>query len=167
MKNLLKCFSCSKILLMMKLMTKVKLKNYVPFFFVCLTVRKFNLNLFFGLMLLSHGIKWKEEMQKERVRAKRFVNVFSFIATVVPVIVGVCVWVCVCFSSTLVSPGGLGTLNLPQLSVRGFRSFCLMLPHVTSFDCSMKSIDCRNVLIVVVVVALVVLPRQKVKSFNS
>lgn len=55
-------------------------------------------------------------MQKERVRAKRFVNVFSFIATVVPVIVGVCV----CFSSTLVSPGGLGTLNLPQLSVRGF-----------------------------------------------
>lgn len=108
------------------------------------------------------------DAERERVRAKRFVNVFSCIATVVPVIVSVYVWVCVCFSSTLVSPGGLGTLNLPQLSGRGFRSFCLMLlPHVTSFDCSMKSIDCRNVLMVVVVVALVVLPRQKVKSFNS
>lgn len=36
--------------------------------------------------------------EKERVQAKRFVNVFSFIAAVVPVIVTVCVCVCACMS---------------------------------------------------------------------
>lgn len=81
----------------------------------------------------------------------------------------VCVCVCVweCLSFTLFSPRGLGTLNLPQLSGRELRSFwLLLLPHVTSLDCSMKSIDCRNVLIVVVVL-LVAVPWQKVKSFDS
>lgn len=75
------------------------MKEKVSFLNEC----KFNLNLFFYsgafVTLYAEGASGRERQrvgttEKERVQAKRFVNVFSFIAAVVPVIVTVCVCVC-------------------------------------------------------------------------
>lgn len=121
-------------------------------------MRKFNLNLFFSLVLFVTFIRSVRKRERERIRrrkresaSKEVCKCIFFYCHCGP---GHCV--CVCLPSALVSPEGLETLNLPQLSGRGFRSFwlllMLLLPHVTSLDCSRKSIDCRNVLIVAVVV---------------